>query len=258
MGYLAGSAVLAQQSGDVSCISCASSLSQLTPVPSCAAPSRAVCGLDIMAPGGLAAVLGALGPQADTGQAVAFAGCAGDARLGITSGPLGHQLRASAAVFSPAHSFRAPGSRAHGGCAMACLGFFPQPCVEAQFLTGLSWPAAGAVEAVAEHPIFRGGGAVAPRALSGLRRDSRRGTVLCWLLDQQRYRVRMSADKARLMAHHRLAVAPKAKAAAAMAPFRGLARAVVQRHALRGLGGLRCLGGCCALVGIGGPWWQRR
>ena len=100
--------------------------------------------------------------------------------------------------------------------ALAGLGFSPHQC----FLEGLERPAVVTAEAVVGHPIFREGEEVVTHTLSGPRRNGRRGIVLCWLPDQQRYRVRMTADKVLVLAHHQLVAAPKAKATATMAPFR--------------------------------------
>ena len=72
--------------------------------------------------------------------------------------------------------------------------------------------------------LFRDGDMVATQALSGKKRNGRLGTVLAWLPDQQRYRVRMSAVKVLLLGHDHLVAAPRANATAAMAPFRQVLR----------------------------------
>ena len=78
----------------------------------------------------------------------------------------------------------------------------------------------------AAHPIFQDGEVVVTQALAGHRRNGRRGTVLGWLPDQQRYQVRVSAVKVLLLEHNQLAIAPLATASATMAPFRSSRRVV--------------------------------
>ena len=67
--------------------------------------------------------------------------------------------------------------------------------------------------------MFREGEEVVTHALSGPKRNGKRGTVLRWLPDQQRHRPPMTAFKVLALAHHHSVAAPNAKATAAMAPF---------------------------------------
>ena len=181
------------------------------------------------------------GGSASTHAPLAVAGTAVAAASALGAPPVA-QLRAAAAVFTPVSLLSTVSSSLrHSGAQRlpAPIGAQMAPNLDLVTPAALSFQA-GAWSAQSDgfvasgfqarpadaHPIFRDGEVVVTQALAGHRRNGRRGTVLGWLPDQQRYQGRVSAVKVLLLEHNQLAIAPLATASATMAPFRSSRRVV--------------------------------